>query len=157
MASALSLKYRRSARPSVFLESISRCTPASNRGMPYPPTQNVPAYIPAQLTAVNGGRRRTLDAEVLEIMVFVHFERRRAEDRGASKNARGRNRTGTGFPPRDFLTHYSFHCCTVRAFGVWTLPLPCRALEPRGVGRGRQVSTLSTHFTPAQYVRSREA
>jgi hypothetical protein len=31
-------------------------------------------------------------------------------------------------PPRDFRTHYSFRCCAhARAFGVWTLPLPCRA------------------------------
>ena len=65
---------------------------------------------------------------------------------GCSGGARGRNRTGMGFPPRDFRTHYSFRCCApVRAFGVWTLPLPCRA--GRELGRGRQVSTLSTPYT----------
>ena len=32
-----------------------------------------------------------------------------------------------------------------RAFGVWTLSLPCRGHTPRGLGRGRQVSTLSPH------------
>ena len=39
-------------------------------------------------------------------------------------------------PPGEFAGHH--------AFGVWTLPSPCRdTITPRGLGRGRQVSTLS--------------
>ncbi len=40
--------------------------------------------------------------------------------------ARGRTRTGTVLPPRDFRTRYGFRRRAGGAFGVWTLPLPWR-------------------------------
>jgi hypothetical protein len=40
--------------------------------------------------------------------------------RECSRSARGRDRTGMGFPPRDFLTHYSFRCC-MRCTCIWSL------------------------------------
>ena len=44
----------------------------------------------------------------------------------------GRNRTGTGFPPRDFRTTAAFAAAWQRhAFVVWTLPLPSRARSSR--------------------------
>jgi len=57
----------------------------------------------------------------------------------------GRNRTGTGLPPRDFRTTAAFTAArSCRAFVVWTLPLPSRdCSRAHGLGRGRQVSTLS--------------
>lgn len=56
--------------------------------------------------------------------------------------ARGRIRTGTGFPPGDFLTRYGFRRGTRRA-PLWGLDFPS-AISPWGdVGRNRQVSTLS--------------
>lgn len=37
-----------------------------------------------------------------------------------SNGARGRDRTGMGFPPRDFRTHYSFRCCMLSSC-IWSL------------------------------------
>ena len=55
--------------------------------------------------------------------------------------ARGRNRTGTVFPPRDFLTRYSFHCCDVHH--ICGLDFLFAMSVPSDLGRSRQVSTLS--------------
>jgi hypothetical protein len=67
------------------------------------------------------------------------------------RSARGRTRTGMGLPPRDFLTRYSFRCCARRGHArIWgldfTFALPPITGPKRvsgGLGRGRQVSTLS--------------
>jgi len=60
--------------------------------------------------------------------------------------AQGRNRTGTVFPPRDFLTNYSFCCCFKKAFVVWTFSspyLPLHYMQLQTLGGCRQVSTRS--------------
>ncbi len=44
--------------------------------------------------------------------------------------AQGRNRTGTVFPPRDFLTSYSFRCTSKQRFVVWTFSLPYHETFP---------------------------
>ena len=51
-----------------------------------------------------------------------------------------------GGSPKGFSYPYSFRCCMheAHAFVVWTLPLPSRTRSRLGgLGRGRQVSTLS--------------
>ena len=81
---------------------------------------------------------------------FSGFERGRVSIHNTPSRrvgAWGRNRTGTGLPPRDFLTHYSFRCCACPLRRIWSLDF-IFALSAPGrcgddLGRGRQVSTLS--------------
>ena len=95
---------------------------------------------------LDGGRR--VSARVaLETLRFPVFPRNvgMLEDgqgrwRLNPPGARGRTRTGMGLPPRDFRTRYGLRRCTLlgpvagrRAFGVWTLPLPCRIGARRAV------------------------
>lgn len=56
--------------------------------------------------------------------------------------ARGRGRTGTVSPPRDFLTHYNFRCSAV-IWHIWGLDFLFTLFFHKNVGRSRQVSTLS--------------
>ena len=58
----------------------------------------------------------------------------------------GRTRTGTGFPPRDFLTPTAFAAACIDHMHLWSglyLCHPGRRSGAHGLGRGRQVSTLS--------------
>jgi hypothetical protein len=103
---------------------------------------------------VSGCQRTIRDgggAERLELKGFRKIERTTLDVVGSAQNAWDRNRTGTGSPPRDFLTHYSFRCCgsaggeprptTLRIWGLdFTFAL---SHTERELGRGRQVSTLS--------------
>src|SRR5215468_4364980 len=73
---------------------------------------------------------------------------------GGLRGAWGRNRTGTGFPPRDFRTTAAFAAARQRhAFVVWTLPLPSRKRSSRT--RIRQgPSSLYTFLGGAHATRS---
>ena len=67
--------------------------------------------------------------------------------------ARGRSRTGMGFPPRDFRTHYSFRCCA-QSEHIWGLDFTFAVSSTergRELGRGRQVSTLSPRAAAATH------
>ena len=61
--------------------------------------------------------------------------------RKAANGARGRNRTGTELPPRDFLTTTTFAADVIHR--LWS-GLSLHLMKVRG---SRQVSTLSTRLT----------
>ena len=72
------------------------------------------------------------------ILILIYME----------NGARGRTRTGTELPPRDFLTSYNFRCCTghIAEPGICGLDfLFTVSADSLGceLGRSRQVSTLS--------------
>lgn len=84
------------------------------------------------------------DAQTLALLADVPLEGEPVL--GLSGSARGRIRTGMEFPPRDFRTRYSFRCCAPDA-RIWGLDfifaMPPHTCSAGGLGRGRQVSTLS--------------
>ena len=64
---------------------------------------------------------------------------------GKRYGARGRTRTGTVLPPRDFLTRYGFRRRAPEELRVrlWGLDFTFAVAPGGAVGRSRQVSTLS--------------
>src|SRR6185437_11148625 len=90
---------------------------------------------------LDGGRRASagVDAKTLRFPVFSRNVGMLEDGQGRwslnPPGARGRTRTGTGLPPRDFHTTTAFAAAQSRdrrsrrrhAFVVWTLPSPCRA------------------------------
>ncbi len=63
---------------------------------------------------------------------------------GPESNRHGVTPEGFSYPLRFTPLRSPGGSAGCDAFGVWTLPLPCRDFSVhRGLGRGRQVSTLS--------------
>jgi hypothetical protein len=116
----------RTERPGFLADvtSVDRARSVTVAHRRIPVSASNPELAPADLAALSAGRRCRSASADAQVVPGAGIEPAR------------------GFPQGIFVLTTAFAAAWCHhAFGVWTLPLPCRAGD---LGRGRQVSTLSS-------------
>src|SRR5688572_2372508 len=89
-----------------------------------------------------GGWRAGVSSDTAFSHCTAYRRREGAHSRSTTVHARGRTRTGTGFPPRDFRTRYNFRCCALGR--IWSLDFLFTVPRVSGTRFRRGPSSLYT-------------